>query len=138
MTLRNLAEPWGPVCDHAHTKRLGKGLFLQIRTFRASAPQAAFDQAEPGEAGMRPPAGSSRIARVTRETAQSRPLSSVMSTSHTQVVRPECRQVARASIVPPVTGRRELVRFDMPLATLPSAHTTETVEYEVSPSATAA
>ena len=37
------------------------------------------------------------------------------------VVRPACLQVACAWIVPPVTGRRKLVWFDMPLATCPLA-----------------
>jgi hypothetical protein len=35
---------------------------------------------------------------------------------------------AYASIVPAVTGRRKLVLFDMPLATLPCGSTTDTVE----------
>ena len=56
---------------------------------------------------------------VSRERAQSRPSSSLISTSQTQVVRPRCLARATASIVPSRTGRRNVVSFAWPMATTP-------------------
>jgi hypothetical protein len=75
---------------------------------------------------------------VTRVITHSRPASSVISTSHTQVVRPRCRARATAVIVPAVIGRRKLVRFDRPIAVLPSATTASAVPLVARLSATAA
>ena len=58
----------------------------------------------------------SRTATVIRTSAHTRPSSSVMSTSHTHVVRPRWRRRAVAWIVPPRIGRRKLVWLDSPWA----------------------
>ena len=62
------------------------------------------------------------IASVAATSAHRRgSSSSVMSTSHTHVVRPRWRRRAVAWIVPPTIGRRKLVWFDRPIAVLPSS-----------------
>ena len=53
---------------------------------------------------------------VIRTSAHRRPSSSVMSTSHTAVVRPRWRRRAVAWIVPPVIGRRKLVWLEIDAA----------------------
>ena len=82
--------------------------------------------------------GCGRTATVTREVAQSRPSSSVQSTSHTHVVRPRWRRVARAWIVPSLIGRRKLVALERPVASCPCDTTTSAVAHEASDSAIAA
>ena len=66
---------------------------------------------------------SGRTAIVTRLTAQSRPSSSVSSTSQTQVVRPRWTRRAMAWIVPSRIERRKVEWFDMPRPMLPSGKT---------------
>ena len=61
-----------------------------------------------------------RTAIVTRVRAHSLPWSSVNSISQTHVVRPRCRTVPVAWTVPSETGRRKLVWFDWPMASIPS------------------
>jgi hypothetical protein len=51
----------------------------------------------------------------------------VKSTSQTQVVRPRCRALALAWIVPAEIGRRKHVSFELPIAAIPFAHTLCTV-----------
>ena len=77
----------------------------------------------------------SRTAIVIRTSAHRRPSSSVMSTSHTHVVRPRWRRRASAWIVPLVIGRRNEVWLDMPCAALPSGQTAIAVAVEVIDSA---
>ena len=77
-------------------------------------------RARPAAADHEPLAGIGRTAIVTRVIAHRRPASSVKSTSHNQVVRPLWRRRASAWMVPSLIGRRKLVWFDMPTATLPS------------------
>lgn len=67
---------------------------------------------------------------VILETAQSRPSSSDISTSHTQVVLPACLRLARAFTWPSVTGRSNEVSFACPTASLPSSHTAAAVALE--------
>jgi hypothetical protein len=74
---------------------------------------------KPISIGPRRPQGS-RTATVIRVRTHSRPASSEISTSHTHVVRPRWRRVAVAWIVPCVIGRRKLVWFERPTASLPS------------------
>ena len=59
---------------------------------------------------------SGRTAIVRRESAQSRPSESLISTSQTQVVRPRCLATASASTTPEKTGRRNEESFDCPKA----------------------
>jgi hypothetical protein len=58
-----------------------------------------------------------------------------MSTSHTHVVRPRCRRVAVAWIVPSKIGRRNEVWLLRPCADMPSARTACAVAIEVIDSA---
>ena len=76
-----------------------------------------------------------RTAIVIRTSAQSRPWSSVISTSQTQVVRPRWRRRASAWTVPSRIGRRKLVWFDSPWAVMPSGATASWVASEASDSA---
>ena len=79
----------------------------------------------------------SRTAIVMRTRAQRRPSSSVMSTSHTQVVRPRWRRRASAWIVPVVIGRRNEVWFDIPCAALPDHVASARIRRRISASSAA-
>ena len=67
-----------------------------------------------------------------------RPLSSVISTSQTQVVRPRWRGRATAFTWPSVIGRRKVALFDWPIAAMPSPRTASHVAAEQMLSAIAA
>lgn len=74
--------------------------------------------------------GRGRIAIVIREIAQSRPSSSVRSTSQTQVVLPVCRLRATALTWPSVTGRSIDVSLACPTAICPESQTAAAVALE--------
>src|SRR4051794_11090047 len=95
-------------------------------------------EAGPARADPHCPAGAGRTAIVIRQIAQRRPSSSVMSTSHSQVVRPAWRLRATACTWPCVAGRMKLVLFERPTAILPSGSTAAAVATEVTVSASAA
>ncbi len=97
-------------------------------------PPAKANAAGPARV-QRPSAGSARTAIVMRTSAQSRSSSSVISTSHTHVVRPRWRRRATAWIVPSRIGRRKLVWFESPWALWPSGATATQVASEVIDSA---
>lgn len=72
-------------------------------------------------------------AMVIRDTAHRRP-SSVIATSHIQLVRPRWRRTASAWITPSVIGRRKFVWLDMPVAIKPSELTPAPVANDVNAS----
>ena len=79
-----------------------------------------------------------RTAMVIRTRAQSAALSSLISTSQTQVVRPRCRGRATALTWPSVIGRRKVALFACPMAAIPSPRTASQVAAEQMLSASAA
>ena len=115
---RGVQAPPGPAGD--------QDLHPRLRTRPAAADHERLPQQRLGGRLRAAPARAqlsqrgARTAIVTREMAQSLPSSSVKSTSQTQVVRPRWRTVASACTLPEVTGRRKVVLFDWPMATLPS------------------
>ena len=111
-----------------HAPRLGELLADAALVRRAARPAAQA-------AGVAASPGASRTAIVMRTSAQRRPWSSVISTSHTHVVRPRWRRRASAWIVPSVIGRRKLVWFDSPWAMRPSGITASAVASDVIDSA---
>ena len=70
-----------------------------------------------------------------RVSAHVRSASSLKLTSHTHVVRPRCRRVARACTTPSVIGRRKLVLLDSPIAISPFSITASAVAIEAIDSA---
>ena len=90
-----VVDPRDPLVERAEYKRRQAPPGVKITRGRSARPADADHEPVPDA--------------VTRTSAHRRPSSSVMSTSHTAVVRPRWRRRAVAWIVPPVMGRRKLV-----------------------------